>query len=211
MSDFQGFLLDEASSFADDFVSQISDALNIGLPDVTDLSDLIGNISSFASNAFDLISSFADDTATDSEVDSEDTFSGQITGLISSLSTIYDDPSDAYKAQKSLLSFGDDAPDVTETTPSRVQQAANQTAIINLVRDTALSEMIRATSQMDYVSRTDAINVRDELNDLLEPQVMIRNTLLFLKRVRRWLKTSIHVVRNYQTLQLFEQISVSLR
>lgn len=87
---------------------------------------------------------------------------GALNGLLS--------PSVARPAAASLSGFGATLQTVPTTTPSRVQQSANQSAVVSLVQRTALIESARAASQETFASRTDALAVRDQLADALQAQ-----------------------------------------
>ncbi len=87
---------------------------------------------------------------------------GALNGLLS--------PGPARSASASLSNFGATLPAVPATTPSRVQQGANQAAVVNLVQRTALVESARAASQVDFATRDEAIAVRDQLADALAAQ-----------------------------------------
>lgn len=93
---------------------------------------------------------------------------GALNGLLS--------PADTRAATVSLSGFGTaqsgftPLPSVPATTPSRVQQGANQAAVVNLVQRTALVESARAASQVTFTSRNEALAVRDQLADALQVQ-----------------------------------------
>jgi prophage DNA circulation protein len=70
-----------------------------------------------------------------------------------------------------LFGFGDDLPEFKTITPSRQQQLVNQTAIVNLVNQTALIEASRASTNFAYDSSQDAIAVRNELSEALYQQM----------------------------------------
>ncbi|MFA6971627.1 MAG: DNA circularization N-terminal domain-containing protein [Gallionella sp.] len=72
----------------------------------------------------------------------------------------------------SLASFGTGMQSVPLTTPARTQQAANQDAVINLVRNTTLIEAARASSQIEFVSLNEAQTVRDQLVTRFDAQML---------------------------------------
>lgn len=92
-----------------------------------------------------------------------DALAGQVIGSVGSLS--------AMTQFRKLFSFGSDAAAVPTTTPSRVQQASNQEAIINLVQQSSQIEAARVASTRDYDSAQDAIAARDELSEVLDKQM----------------------------------------
>lgn len=159
VTSFPDFVSTSAQSIASNFASTMLSALGIGLPSTDLYSDYVASVNSFSSTI-------------SADVSDASTFGGNISSLVTGLTDVYDDPIDAYKAQKSLTSFGDDLLTVSETTPSRTQQAVNQAALVNLVKNSALVEMVRTTSQMDYASRQDAIATRDEVDELMEDSLL---------------------------------------
>jgi hypothetical protein len=79
----------------------------------------------------------------------------------------------ALEAQKRLQAYGDGFAEVPLTTDLRLQQAANQEQLINLIRHCSLCEMIRITSIMDYASRQDALETRDVVDSYISPRLII--------------------------------------
>lgn len=82
-----------------------------------------------------------------------------VQGQISGLAGLVQDPRAAYRDLQSF--FGDSAtpipvPYVPVTTPSRIQQSINQTAVLDLVRRTAIVETARASSQVNFGSYNEA-------------------------------------------------------
>ena len=63
-----------------------------------------------------------------------------IVSLVEGLGTIAMQPLDALSLYTSLFDYGSDTPEVAQTTPARVQQAANNTALFGLVQGVALSQ-----------------------------------------------------------------------
>jgi prophage DNA circulation protein len=100
-------------------------------------------------------------------------FAKGITGLTSSLSTLYDNPTDAYEAQKSLLDFDSGILPVNPSTPNRLRQKNNQAEIINLTKGAVLVEMAAAIMRMTFDSVDDAIAMRDEFDALIDAQMTL--------------------------------------
>lgn len=73
---------------------------------------------------------------------------------------------------RSLSGFGTDLLPVPTTTPSRIQQAKNQAAVVNLVRRVSLVEATRFSSQQNYDSQQAAISIRDELANDLDTEML---------------------------------------
>jgi prophage DNA circulation protein len=103
---------------------------------------------------------------------------GQVIGLVGGLSSM--------TQFRKLFSFGNDSATVPTTTPSRIQQAANQAAIINMVQQSAQVEAARASSTLDYDSAQDAIATRNELASALDAQMQTADddTYLALQDLR---------------------------
>lgn len=96
------------------------------------------------------------------------TLPSQIAGrLISAMSSL-----SGLTEYRSLSGFGDDLLPVPTSTPSRIQQAKNQKAIVNLVRRVSLVEATRQSSEQDYDSQLSAIAIRDELAEDLDTEML---------------------------------------
>jgi prophage DNA circulation protein len=105
---------------------------------------------------------------------------GQIYGLASLRST----PAEAFAAMQSFFSSfsGFDSglnnsstpsiPPILLTTPSRIQQQINQSAVIDLVRRTAIVEATRASSQIDFTSYNDAQAALTLLANALDTELL---------------------------------------
>lgn len=100
---------------------------------------------------------------------------GSIGGLLF-LNSSSDTTSKSYRAPLravvQLASFGEDLDAVSETTPSRKQQAANQEALVTLVRRAAIVAAARAAADVDFTSYDDAATVRDSLAELFEAEIV---------------------------------------
>lgn len=95
---------------------------------------------------------------------------GTLTGQISGLRGLGTSPLNAFKALARLFDFDSDSSSVARTTPSRIQQSNNRTAIQALVRRAALVEAAKASARIEYASRNEAIAARDELAERLEAE-----------------------------------------
>lgn len=102
------------------------------------------------------------------------TLSTQITDLIGQLTDVYpDDPQQALIAQMTLFNtIGKGWPVIPLTTVSRQQQALNQQQIIDLIKNSSLTQMMLISSSITYTSRQDAINTLQSIEALLEPQLL---------------------------------------
>lgn len=92
----------------------------------------------------------------------------QVSGIIQGIRTIAATPSDALNGLKTLMDFGSGLKAVSTATPARIQQAANQAAIVSVVRQLAAAEAIQAVSEIDFAAYDDAIDTRDEMADILD-------------------------------------------
>lgn len=137
-------------------------------------------ISSFASTLLRTGSSLA------SLIRTPSLFAGQISGMVSSLAGLPLRPRAALDSYKSLWGFGASAsdsatpsyytplPSVPRTTPSRITQAENQDAIVDLVRQSAVVESARTSSTLTYgqegdvVSYQEAIGIRDTITEQID-------------------------------------------
>jgi len=91
----------------------------------------------------------------------------QLVDLYQSVVNLSDSPDQIIRVLRQLASFGNDLPSVPGATPSRFQQAANQSAMVNLVGDIALIEEARATAKLPFATYNDAIATRDDLSSRL--------------------------------------------
>lgn len=90
---------------------------------------------------------------------------GSIRQLARSVATT---PRDALALARTLYNFGSLLPAVAPSTTSRKAQAANQAALVQLVRVVAAAEGARAAAEIVFDSYQDAIATRDELVDVLD-------------------------------------------
>lgn len=80
--------------------------------------------------------------------------------------------SSSMSTYRNLSGFGDDLLPAPSSTPSRIQQAKNQSAIVNLVRRVSLVEATRQSSEQEYDSQQEAMAMRDELADDLDSEML---------------------------------------
>lgn len=95
----------------------------------------------------------------------------ELQGLVGDLSTMTENPFEAYKAYRRLYNFGDWLDQIAGTTPSRTRQSVNQSATRTLVQRAAVIEAARISSQIEFVSYQEAMSIRDELADSLDGQM----------------------------------------
>ncbi len=94
------------------------------------------------------------------------------------------DPMNELKLLRSLFNFGktgsaSPAPSIPTTTPSRIQQASNQQAMLDLVQRTAVITAVRAVSEKDFAVSQDALAIRDELSGQLDALMLSANDAVF--------------------------------
>lgn len=90
------------------------------------------------------------------------------------------DPFNELKMLRKLFDFGEPGtsfpvPSVPATTPSRIQQAANQIAITELVQRSAVIAAVRSSSEKDFSVFQDAADVRTELAERLDTLLLDAN------------------------------------
>lgn len=90
--------------------------------------------------------------------------------LIQGLRGLGRSPLEGFDALANLFGYGADLQTVPATTVVRRAQAANQTALVSLTRQTAAIEAARAAAQADYESYDQAITVRDQIADQLDAE-----------------------------------------
>lgn len=77
-------------------------------------------------------------------------------------------PREAIGLARVFFRFGSTLPPVPYTTDARKQQSANQAAMVQLVRTTALAEAARASAELAFDSYDEALTLRTELSDAID-------------------------------------------
>lgn len=93
---------------------------------------------------------------------------GKVTGLMGDLPGVFSTPEAGLKALTGMLDFGAALPAIPTGTISRALQAANQGALLGLVKQSSLAEAVRLTAAIDFPSYDDAVAVRDDLTARLD-------------------------------------------
>lgn len=95
--------------------------------------------------------------------------------LVRAVTSIYDDvlqitdnAQQLYNYLESLLDFGADFPEISETTEIRTRQKNNQDALIDLVQAMTVANAARMAGRLDYESGDDAEKDRDRLLEKIE-------------------------------------------
>lgn len=96
----------------------------------------------------------------------------RVSGLVGGLLNAVQAPTTVIPFLRRLIDFGDELLAVPETTFSRRRQAANQNAVVDLVRGTATVESARAGARIDFPSFDDAVAYRDGLTDLFDREIL---------------------------------------
>jgi prophage DNA circulation protein len=94
------------------------------------------------------------------------TFGSFVSNTIGLINSISGDGTAARKVLRATREI--EAAPVTEYTDSEVQQNANEVAVIELIEVIGIAEEAKATLNIDYNSRADAIAVRDDIVDQID-------------------------------------------
>jgi prophage DNA circulation protein len=94
-----------------------------------------------------------------------------LNGLAASLGNLAESPLGAMALYKKLWEFGGSEPEIGDTTPSRARQAANQAALIGLVRQNAAIEAARSVAGLEFESTAQAQTVREAVTDRLDAEM----------------------------------------
>jgi prophage DNA circulation protein len=98
-------------------------------------------------------------------------FASRWTSLLGSLIDIDGDPGRGVKAYRGLTGYGATLPAISQTTAQRKIQSANQTALLGLIRRSALIEEARTTRLRSFPSYNEAAAVREDLADRLDAEM----------------------------------------
>ena len=154
------FVSSEATSILSDISEQLLARITRfpTLPSTT--SDFIGDAGQLSTNASALILQPA-------------TLATSITSLFTGVQGLYSNPLNSLNVYRRFFDYGETLPNVPASTLIRSQQIANQTALTNLVEQTALIESARSASDVEFESYDDAVLVRDELDEKLDAQMLV--------------------------------------
>lgn len=93
---------------------------------------------------------------------------GTVYGVVAGISALANASGPALTQLTGLINFGSDLPAVPETTPSRIIQANNQTALVLLVQCAAAAAAVNTVAGTVFTSYDEAAGVRDPLADQLD-------------------------------------------
>lgn len=104
----------------------------------------------------------------------------QVNGILNLSKSVLNLPMSLFNAYATLFDYGKSTSSVSktssstisQTTPSRVQEAQNRDALNALVRRTAIAEAARTASTIEFNSYNDAVSVQDALTDAIDEEVL---------------------------------------
>ncbi|MBL7686195.1 MAG: DNA circularization N-terminal domain-containing protein, partial [Deltaproteobacteria bacterium] len=94
-----------------------------------------------------------------------------IVSLVTGISKVCKNSHEVLRVQKRIFQFGSSYPAVIKTTPSSIQESKNQDAIIDLVRHVAIAKMAEATQSIEFLSKQDAVETRDNILEDLDQAI----------------------------------------
>lgn len=95
-----------------------------------------------------------------------------LTGNLKALGALPADSGSALPALRPISTFGDTLLPVPSAPASRIQQGANQGALVALVRRSVVAESARAAAGAEFEAYDDAIAIRGELTELLDGEIL---------------------------------------
>jgi hypothetical protein len=101
----------------------------------------------------------------------------EFTSQIGAVLGLADSPLMAFNGLLNL--FGSAPQAVNRTTPSRIQQDDNRTALVALTRRTAIIEAARSSALIDFNNRTEALNTRDAVVAAIETEQLTASDEVF--------------------------------
>lgn len=97
-------------------------------------------------------------------------FAQSVLGMFGALKSLALSPLHALNSYKGLFSYGGKHAAIPRTTPSRIRQSTNQTAMTSLVRRVALIEAARVASRAEVETYEQAVLIRDDLSARLDDE-----------------------------------------
>lgn len=119
------------------------------------LTDVVDAIDQISSTAAQLVMSPA-------------ALAGQIKGAIHQVRNAVDRPRSAFDALRGVFGYGNELDPVVGETPTRLREAGNQAALVQLVQQLFTLAAAQAATDEDYASLDDAIEVRTALIDQID-------------------------------------------
>lgn len=104
----------------------------------------------------------------------------QVTGILNLSKSVLNLPMTLFKSYTELFNYGKttssvsatSSESISQTTPSRIQQAQNRDAMNALVRRTAIAEAARTSSTVEYDSYNDAVRVQEAIVDAIDTETL---------------------------------------
>lgn len=157
---FPDFVGGDAKSKVEDFTSVIGAAAKTGVATQNSYSDFNSTLTKFKASI-------------SADIAKTDVIGTGIKELTENLTNLYDNPSDAYNAQKQLAKYGANYLPFNVTTIQDQQVENNKNALVNLVVNNALVQLALTTSRMAFDSRQDALATRDEVAALIRARLFV--------------------------------------
>lgn len=151
------FVESAALALARDAVKAIEAARRALVPDLSILTDYMAAADAFAGSLVSLIRAPGG-------------YAQSVIGMIGALKGLARSPVGALTSYRGLLGYGDSQPAVRTTTPARVRQADNQSAMTGLTRRAALVEAARVASRVEIATYDEAVALRDDLAERLDDE-----------------------------------------
>ena len=155
------FVAEDTVSSLEKFRAKVESFTGYGETKLSELNSYIQKLNGFSNSITELIL-FPSQLAT------------SMTDIVRQMSNIFIRPIDAFKAQKDLISnFADDFSDILGDTLDALSLQSNVDSIISITKNAAGSEMMRVASEIDFDSAEQAIDVRDEMTEIIEELQLI--------------------------------------
>jgi|DEB0MinimDraft_6_1074348.scaffolds.fasta_scaffold07821_4 prophage DNA circulation protein len=153
-----GFVVNSAIATTQEYIDTFRTVQNIGAKISNKVSDFKRNLASFEDN-LNIIAT------------SPTTFITSISNLFDDFNEIFSNPSDKYEASKQLQEFSPTYESRSYTTPSRIQENANNNQIVETMRSFSLAIMSQATAEETFDSKSKVTQRRNEILDVYETRI----------------------------------------
>jgi prophage DNA circulation protein len=156
------FVAEDTLSTLDKFRDSISGLTGFGKTKLAELNKLQQQLNGFSNEITSLILAPSE-------------LASSMVAIVTQLSKIFVSPIDAFFAQKDLLTnFFTDISSVLGDTLDAFSLRSNNSSLRSITENAAGSEMMRNASDIDYDSAEQALNLRDEMSDLID-DLQLRN------------------------------------
>lgn len=157
LEDAADFVVDGALTVANDAMKALEAARRALVPDLSILTDYMASANKVVGSLNSLIRAPA-------------AFAQSILGMFGALKALALSPLHALNSYRGLFNFGSKHASVPKTTPSRVRQANNQTALACLCRRAALIEAARVSCRASVDTYDAAVARRDDIAARLDDE-----------------------------------------